>query len=287
MVDKFKDLLMSRTGTAGTIRHRVSPTGSKKIQLTDDNGQVAQASPTTITKYQEIIGSLLYAATHTRIDIAYATGVLARYSSNPQPHHMDAAIRVLEYLNTHPDKALVFRGDVKSDNHLSMTVQAYSDADWAGCVDTRRSTTGTIIMLNGNVVHWASTKQHTVATSSTEAEYMALSDTAKLIKWYNSWLNEVLLVVPDQFQLLQPNPINVDNQAAIALTASSAPHNRTKHIDVRYHFVKEQVATGALKMVWTPSAQQLADLLTKQLPKATFAELVSKLMVSLSTVIDR
>ena len=116
---------------------------------------------------------------------------------------------------------------------------------------------------------------------------MALSDTAKLIKWYNAWLNEVLLVVPNEFQLLQPNPINVDNQAAIALTASSAPHNRTKHIDVRYHFVREQITAGALAMVWTPSAQQLADLLTKQLPKATFTELVSKLMVSHSAVVKK
>jgi hypothetical protein len=209
------------------------------------------------------------------------TNVLARYCNNPQPHHIAAAKRVIEYLNSTPNLALAFgaNGNTPIDgSNTCMTISAFSDADWGGDHDTRRSTTGSIIMLNGNIVAWNSTRQHTVATSSTEAEYMALSDTAKDLKWFNSWLSEVLLVVPEEFKLITPSTINVDNTAAIALTKAGAPHARTKHIDVRYHFVREKIANNELSITWTPTTKQLADLLTKRLPTPTFQLLVSQLL---------
>ena len=169
-------------------------------------------------------------------------------------------------------------GIEQDSSRTCMTVSAYSDADWGGDHDTRRSTTGSLIMLNGNIVSWNSTRQHTVATSSTEAEYMALSDTAKDLKWFNSWLSEVLLVVPEEFKLVTPSNINVDNTAAIALTKPGAPHARTKHIDVRYHFVKEKISKGDVSITWTPTTKQLADLLTKRLPTPIFQSLVSQLL---------
>ncbi|MDO9005653.1 MAG: reverse transcriptase domain-containing protein, partial [Aquabacterium sp.] len=290
VVDRFSYLFDKDDKGKPRIKSRLNPTGSKKIQLADEDGKVITPSNADIKVYQEIIGSLIYAATHTRIDIAQATALLARYTANPQPHHLTAVLRVLEYLHTFPDMALVFKGDASTDknvgttDHIKMTVGAYSDADWAGCLDTRRSTTGSIIILNGNVIHWSSHKQSTVATSSTESEYMALAETAKELKWFNHWLSELLMVVPDEFELTKPSTIKVDNTAAIALTNSGASHNRTKHIDVRYHFIKEQVVNGTITMVWTPTTLQLADLLTKQLPKETFTKLVSQLMVRLSSI---
>ena len=280
VVDRFRHLFPAGPDGKPHLRRRLNPTGSTKIEMSGADGTIVPATAEEINLYQQIIGSLMYAATHTRIDIAYVTGLLARYSSNPQPHHFLAALRVLEYLNSHPDLSLVFRGtSTGSIADLKLSIQAYSDADWAGCNDTRRSTTGTIILLNGNIIHWNSVKQRTVATSSTEAEYMALADTAKEIKWFNAWLKEVLLVVPQEFELGSPSTIHVDNTAAIALTAPGASHNRTKHIDVRYHFVREQVKAGDLQLVWINTTKQLADLLTKQLPVDTFKGLVSKLMV--------
>ena len=299
VVDRFSYLFDKDDNGKPKIKHRYNPTASKKVQLANDDGEVIQPSQADIKLYQEIIGSLIYAATHTRIDIAQATALLARYTANPQPHHLNAVLRVLEYLHTYSDMALVFRGDTSTNatgtttgtnhgssttGHIKMTVHAYSDADWAGCLDTRRSTTGSIIMLNGNVIHWSSHKQSTVATSSTESEYMALAETAKELKWFNHWLGELLLIVPNEFDLVRPSTIKVDNTAAISLTNTGASHNRTKHIDVRYHFIKEQIANGIINMEWTPTTLQLADLLTKQLPKETFTKLVSQLMVQLSNI---
>ena len=290
VVDRFSFLFNKDEKGKPIIKVRLNPTGSKKIQLANDDGNTVVPSDADIKIYQEIIGCFIYAATHTRIDIAQATALLSRYTANPQPHHLQAALRVLEYLHTFSDMALVFKGNTTTGTgattteQIKMTVGAYSDADWAGCLDTRRSTTGSIIMLNNNVIHWSSHKQSTVATNSTESEYMALAETAKEMKWFNHWLSELLLVVPNEFELVKPSTIKVDNTAAIALTNQGASNNRTKHIDVRYHFIKEQIVNGTVAMEWTPTTLQLADLLTKQLPKETFTKLVSQLMVRLSSL---
>ena len=107
---------------------------------------------------------------------------------------------------------------------------------------------------------------------------MALSDTAKELKWFNSWLGELQVVVPSQFTVVRPSEIYVDNTAAIALTAPGAAHNRTKHIDIRYHFVKEKIAAGDVKITWMPTMKQLADLLTKRLPDDVLFRLLVQLM---------
>jgi hypothetical protein len=285
------------------------------LQLAGADGKVVQASKADIKWYQSVVGSLLYAALHTRVDIAQAVHRLSHFVNNPQPHHCKAAIRVLRYLaGTHTlalkfDKNATGSHELPADkvgstasmssigrksstntsigtNGINISIRAYCDADWAGDHDTRRSTTGTLIMVNNNVVHWASTRQPIVATSSAEAEYIALSNTAKEIKWFNNWLGEVNLLVPNEYQLTKPTTVHVDNTAAIALAGHDAGHSRTKHIDVRYHFVREMVDDGTVAIQWTPTQHQLADLLTKRLPTEPFQAAVKKLLVHTKSIVD-
>ena len=217
--------------------------------------------------YRSAVGSLMYAALNTRIDICYATNLLARYVTNPQPHHFAAARHCINYLRGTSSLALTFRSSgASTTTRPNVAITAFSDSDWGGCRDTRRSTTGYIVLVNGNVVHWCSTRQRTVATSSTEAEYMALAEVAKEISWFASWLTEVQVLVPSSFVLVPPAVVQVDNSAAIALTKEGAPHQRSKHIDVRYHFIRDKVATGVVKVNWLPTTAQMADVLTKRLP---------------------
>jgi hypothetical protein len=268
---EFEPVTGKLTSTKNPCKYEhLTPTGPVDSN-TGNSPMIVTPSSEHHQQYREIVGSLLYAATNTRIDIAYITNQLARYVNNPQPHHREAAIHVLRYLTGTADYALKFTstGNTQTNTNTSVynvVISAFSDSDWAGCPESRRSTTGYLLFVNGMLIHWCSTRQKTVATSSTEAEYMALSDTAKEIKWFNSWLTEVSILVPNKLALTPPATINVDNSAAISLTAEGAKHARTKHIDVRYHFVKEAVVAGTLVVKWIPTDQQLADLLTKRLP---------------------
>jgi hypothetical protein len=177
-------------------------------------------------------------------------------------------------------------GTVHGHKALKLHVRAYSDADWAGCNDTRRSTTGMLVMLNNNLIQWSSKRQPIVATSSAESEYIALSNTAKEIKWLHHWLNELDVLVPNQLHHTKPTTIHVDNTAAIALAGVDAPHSRTKHIDTRYHFVREMVSNGDVQIQWTPTANQLADLLTKRLPTEPFRSVVRQLLAPTTPLAD-
>lgn len=270
------------------LRPCTNPVTTQAIQEADLEGKIIQCNEKGKQRYQSIIGSLLYVALNTRIDIAFITNRLSSFNNNPQPHHIAAAERVLSYLGSTRNLALKYTGTPAGETptDTKMMVRAYSDSDWGGCQDTRRSTTGTIVLMNDNVIHWASTRQHTVATSSAEAEYMALSDTTKDLKWFNSWLRELLVVTPKEFDLMKPNIVHVDNTAAIAMSNRDAAHSRTKHIDIRHHFVREQVENGEISIKWTPTTEQLADLLTKRLATTVFSGLVNQLLSKVPLLAD-
>lgn len=154
-----------------------------------------------------------------------------------------------------------------------LLVSAFSDSDWAGCHDTRRSTTGFCVFLGSTLVSWCAKRQPTVARSSTEAEYRALAQTAAELTWVNFLLRDI--------RIPQPCPAHVqcDNLSAVHLSANPVFHGRSKHFEVDYHYIRERVALGLVEVNHIPATMQLADIFTKSLPRRSFEFLRSKLGV--------
>ncbi|KAG4034616.1 hypothetical protein PC123_g28714 [Phytophthora cactorum] len=169
----------------------------------------------------------------TRPDLAAAVGVLSQFAADPCPTHWQALKRVFRYIQGTKTHGIEFQGSCEDG------LQGYSDADWAGDIESRRSTSGYAFMMNGGCISWRSKKQRTVALSSTEAEYMALSEATQEAVWLKVFLCELGEMANDEAV-----KIYEDNQGSIALAKNPEFHKRTKHIDIRYHFVREKVEDG-------------------------------------------
>lgn len=211
-----------------------------------------QQSPELINQYQQEIGSILYLTTKTRPDIAYVTGVLSRYMANPGPEHFQALEKLWKYLAAQPDLGLNYHSQ-------SPRLVGYCDSDWGGDKGNRRSTTGYIYLFRGTPISWSSKLQKTVALSSCEAEYMALKEAIK----EQQYLKAIGTSIPFLPGLLHPEDLYTDSQSAISLAKNPGHHQRTKHIDIQYHYVREQVQLGATSLIYVPTGEQLADYLTK------------------------
>ncbi len=218
-----------------------------------------QADKETITWYQSVVGSLMWPAIHTRPDIAYAVGVLSRYCSNPSPLHCKYLQRVMRYLAGTLDIGLVFRRDTEDD------IVGYSDADYAGTKDGRRSTGAYTIMLAGAPISHRSKLQPTVAMSTCEAEYMALTETAKEAIWCGRFLAELDFRKKDT-----PVLIRGDNQGAIALAENPEFHSRNKHIEIKWHWIREVRRLKKIQIKYISTNEMIADGLTKPLAPGPF-----------------
>ena len=214
--------------------------------------------------YQSLIGSLLYLATCTRPDIAFAVGVLARFCSKPDQSHWTAAKRVLRYLKGTSNYGIIFRGDVSS------VPIGYSDADWAGDIEGRKSTSGYVFCIAGGPVSWRSKKQDTVALSTAEVEYVALSSAAQECIWIKR-LNSEFGNMSDG-----PAVIMEDNQSCIAIAKNPQHHGRSKHIDIKHHFIRELVGNKTIELRYCPIKEMAADFLTKALVREQFCYLQEK-----------
>lgn len=199
----------------------------------------------------------------SRPDIAYAVNVVSRYVNNPGPSHVTAVKRIFRYLIHSKDLSIVYHG-----NH---ELVGYSDSDYAGDLDTRKSNTGYIFLFNGGPVTWSSRKQNTVALSTTESEYMAASEAAKEILW----LRQFLCDIKEPQGLIN---LYVDNQSAIKLINNPVFHRKSKHIDIKYNFVRENVAKKIIDIKYVDTSNQLADFLTKALPVIKFNTIRDKMM---------
>ena len=214
--------------------------------------------------YQSLVGSLMYLATCTRPDIAYAVGVLARFSSKPNRSHWTAAKRVLRYLKGTSNLGIVFKRDSPD------IPVAFTDADWAGDVGDRKSTSGYLFCISGGPVSWRSKKQSTVALSTAEAEYVALSSAAQECVWMRRLNSEL------GNSQGEPTTIMEDNQSCIAMAKSPQQHGRSKHIDIKHHFVRELVENETIKLKYCPTKEMIADILTKGLNREQFCYLRKK-----------
>jgi hypothetical protein len=216
-------------------------------------------------EYMSITGSLLYAAMVTRPDLAFAVQSLGRHMQSSGPAHLSAAKRVLRYLQGSKDLGIRFSGGNK-------TLLGYSDSDWAGDQDTMRSTTGYLFMFGGGPISWSSRLQPTVALSSAEAEYMAASSAVQEATYLRQLLKDM------GYPQLEATKIMEDNQGCIALSENPVLHKRTKHISIKYHFIREKIHEGTTKLEYISTEHQLADVLTKALPRTRFTLLREKIM---------
>lgn len=212
--------------------------------------------------YREAIGSIMFAMICTRPDIAYAVGQVAQFSSAPSHRHWEAVKRIFSYL-----KGTASHG-VSYGWESSGQLAAYSDADFAGNVDDRRSTSGCVLLLNGGQVAWGSRRQRCTALSTTEAEYVSASAAARDVVWFRHLLEEV------GARQTGPTPLWCDNESAIRLVKNPEHHHRTKHIDVKFHHIRGLQEEGVILVAHVRTDDQLADVFTKGLEAGRFRHLV-------------
>uniref|UniRef100_A0A251TUQ9 Putative zinc finger, CCHC-type n=1 Tax=Helianthus annuus TaxID=4232 RepID=A0A251TUQ9_HELAN len=209
------------------------------------------------TQYRSIVGALQY-LTITRPDISYAVNQVSQFLHAPTIDHFQGVKRILRYIKGTLSFGLTF--SKPSQN----TLIGFSDADWARCLETRRSTYGYSIFLGGNLVSWSAKKQPTVSRSSCESEYRAMANTAAEIIWITHLLRELHALPASRPTIL------CDNRSAIFLTQNPVSHKRVKHLDIDYHFIRELVSAGKLHTRFIPSKLQVADIFTKSLPYPQF-----------------
>lgn len=250
----------------------VVPTPATEQPLTENDSPTTDEARQQMKNipYRSLVGALMYASVSTRPDIAYAVNSISRFMENPGQAHWQAGKRIIRYLNGTSKVGLKYDGGGKQD---SMKLTVYADADWAGDIDSRKSTSGMVIKLNNCVISWLSKKQQTVALSTAEAEYMAISAAVQEVKWIKQLLNELKVNLGTE-----PITLYTDNKAAIAIGENDVQHNRTKHIDIRHHFIRDEVKNKFIKLLWIETKDQLADINTKALSTTIFRRLRDRML---------
>lgn len=233
-------------------------------------------------RYQGMTGSIMFFMLETRPDISFAISVASRFAKNPGHQHTEAVKTFFRYLKGSRDQGITYSGQDK------LLVEGYSDSDWAGDKDSRKSTSGFIFILNGGPVSWCSKKQPTVALSSTKAEYIALMLAAKEATWLRLLLTELELLRPDQQHALikvsEHNtsahaiendldiacgggeiviPLKGGNQGSIALAHNPVFHSKTKHIDIQHHYIRDEVTSKRIELSYVPTDQITATALQR------------------------
>ena len=238
---------------------------AKFEKLTDDDKTVNKG------EYQAMIGSLTYASIATRPDLSAAVGALSQFMNKPGPQHVKGVKRILRYIKGTLNYGLRF----DSSSNAEFKLYGYSDADWAGDINTRKSTSGYIFRLGSATISWKSKRQSVVALSSTEAEYVALCSATQEVVWLRRLLAGIGFVQEEATTL------NEDNQGTIALAKNPNNHLRTKHIEIKYHFVREVVERKEIQILYCATDKMIADVMTKPLPKTKFEEFRSAMGLEL------
>jgi len=222
--------------------------------LTPFNGTASEEEQ---RRYQAMVGSILYIYRCTRPDITVAVGIASRFAANPGPEHFDLLLRIIRYLSHTKDMKLQINGR-KSPN-----LTAFCDADFAGDRTDRKSTSGYAVFLAGNLISWTSTKQRCTAQSTMDAEFVALNECSREVVYIKGLIEEML---GRSIKAM----VFCDNAAAIAISKDSREHSRAKHIDVKYHYIREVLKQNTLEIEHVESSKNTADILTKGLSRDCF-----------------
>ncbi|KAL0279419.1 UNVERIFIED_CONTAM: hypothetical protein PYX00_000983 [Menopon gallinae] len=217
--------------------------------------------------YRELIGCLVYLSKATRPDIAFAAMTLGRYCNDPGKEHWTLAKRVLRYLKATPELGIKYSRNVKQ-------LEAFTDSDWAGNVDDRRSCSGNVLMLAGGPISWMSKLQSSVSLSTMEAEYVAIREVTKEVVYVSRLINHMLF----RHYVKEPISVYCDNQSAIELSKNPVFHKRSKHIDIAYHYARELVEKGKIELKYLRTDEMIADVFTKPLSKVKHNKFVKMLM---------
>ena len=240
--------------------------GDKFSELQCPKNDLEQKAMESIP-YASLVGSLMYAQTCTRPDISFAVGMLGRYQNNPGIDHWKAGKKVLRYLQGTKNYMLTY----KRSSHLKIV--GYSDSDYAGCVDSRKSTFGYMFLLAGGAVSWKSGKQSIIATSTMEAEFIACFETSIHALWLRNFISRFSLV--DSIE--KPLRIYCDNSAAVFFSKNDRYSKGAKHMDLKYLSVKEEVQNHRVSIEHIGTELMIADPLTKGLPPKTFTGHVDRM----------
>ena len=213
-----------------------------------------EATPSNRLQYQSAVGSLMHCMLGTRPDIAYAVSMVSKYCINPNSDHWMAVKRIFRYL--------AGTGGLGITYGIRGGCEGFCDSDWGGSEDWR-STSGYVFLLNGGAISWASRKQSVVALSSTEAEYMEITQAVKEVHW----LRTLFIELGTPRHAKEISMIFSDNQGAIALSRNPGYHDRSKHIDIQFHFIRQHVdpENGTINLLYCPTGEMVADILTKGL----------------------
>ncbi|RVW73210.1 Retrovirus-related Pol polyprotein from transposon RE2 [Vitis vinifera] len=214
--------------------------------------------------YRRLVGRLIYLAV-THPDLAYSVHILSQFMQEPRIEHWEAALRVVRYLKGTPGQGILLRAD--SD----LSLQGWCDSDWAACPVTRRSLSGWLVFLGQSPISWKTKKQHIVSRSSAEAEYRAMAAVTCELKWLKGLLLSLGVHNPKAIKLF------CDSQSALHMAKNPVFHERTKHIEVDCHFVRDAITDGLIAPSYVPTVTQLADIFTKALGKKQFDYLLAKL----------
>ena len=223
----------------------------QKLLLATDRDELVESS-----KYQSLIGSLMYLVVGTRPDIAFAVATLSKFNAKPTYNHFLAAKRILRYLQQTANFSLVYK-------HSKAQMNGYSDSDFAGDPRDRKSTSGYAFILGGAAISWRAKKQSLVSLSSTEAEYIGYSEATREAIWLRRLYHEITQTNP------APQLLQCDNQGALKLCENPKFHERAKHIDIKYHFVRDSFHQGLIELSYIPTTDMVADIMTKAVPRDT------------------
>ncbi|KAL3749975.1 hypothetical protein ACJRO7_011017 [Eucalyptus globulus] len=250
--------LLTETGMLGS-KPLDSPM-EQGVKLVADGGEILNNPE----RYRRLVGKLNY-LTVTRPDIALLVSVVRQFLSSPRTSHWDAVIWILRYLKKAPGKGIIYQ------NHGHIRVEGFSDANWAESLDDRRSTTGYCTLVGGNLVSWKSKKQSVVARFSAESEYRAMAQVTCELVWIRQLLTKL------GFKDLVPMTLWCDNKAAVHIASNPVFHERTKHIEVDCHFIREKLQSGVVLPSHIRTSKQLADIFTKSLGNGRIEHICNKL----------
>ena len=266
---KYALELISDCGLSGSKPAATPLEPNKKLTSVDYDeftGNISDPLFKDVTAYQRLVGRLLYLTT-TRPNICFVVQVLSQFMQGPKISHWESGMRLVRYIKGCRGQGILLSSEP------STQLEGFCDSDWASCPNTRRSVTGYTIKLGNSLISWKSKKQHTVSISSAEAEYRSMAAAVSEIIWLVGILKEL------NVNIETPVKLHCDNKAAIQISANPIFHERTKHIEIDCHFVREKIKNGLIQTEYVNTKEQLADLMTKGLGAAQHHLLLGKLGV--------